>query len=68
MIPENDVEFFEIVGGGGFGHVFRGRWKPMNRVVAIKKTPSHVREVCKLISLRLQCQTHVRCCVMYIKL
>jgi len=37
VIPYCDVEFFEAMGTGAFGTVFRGRWKPMNRIVAIKK-------------------------------
>lgn len=54
MIPYNDVEFFENVGRGAYATVFRGRWKPMNRVVAIKVTAAiDLREVCQLISLRL---------------
>ena len=69
MIPYNDLEFFERVGHGGFGTVYRGRWKPMNRVVAIKeKDLQEETEVCQLISLRLQCQIHSKYCVMIIKL
>jgi len=54
VIPYNDVQFFENVGRGAYATVFRGRWKPMNRVVAIKVTAAiDLREVCQLISLRL---------------
>ena len=36
MIPYDDLEVYGVAGSGRFGTVFRGQWKPMNRVVAIK--------------------------------
>lgn len=37
LILFSDLEFMEKVGGGGFGEVWRGRWKSKKRIVAIKK-------------------------------
>ena len=36
-ITFSDLEFFEKLGGGAAGSVYRGRWKSKNMVVAIKK-------------------------------
>ena len=36
-INYSDLEFVETVGSGGFGEVFKGRWKSKDRTVAIKK-------------------------------
>ena len=33
----DDFEFFEKLGDGSFGSVYRGRWKSQDKVVAIKK-------------------------------
>ena len=32
-----DLEFTDNMGAGGFGQVWKGRWKPKNKIVAIKK-------------------------------
>lgn len=32
-----DLEFMDTMGAGGFGQVWKGRWKPKNKIVAIKK-------------------------------
>ena len=62
VIPYCDVEFFERVGIGAFGTVFRGRWKPMNKVVAIKECEERalmetaLKEVCGAITFfAVQC-------------
>ena len=36
LIEYSELDFVQRVGGGGFGEVWRGRWKPKHRVVAIK--------------------------------
>ena len=33
----DDFEFFEKLGDGSFGSVYRGRWKSQDKEVAIKK-------------------------------
>lgn len=33
----DDLEFFEKLGDGSFGSVYRGRWKSQDKEVAIKK-------------------------------
>jgi len=37
LILFSDLEFIEKVGGGGFGEVWKGRWKSKKRIVAVKK-------------------------------
>ena len=37
MIAHNDLGFLDRLGEGGSGIVYRGLWKSMNKVVAIKK-------------------------------
>jgi len=37
LILFSDLEFMEKVGGGGFGEVWKGRWKSKKRIVAVKK-------------------------------
>ena len=32
-----DLEFVDLVGSGGFGEVWKGRWKSKDKTVAIKK-------------------------------
>ena len=64
VIPYCDVEFFEAVGTGAFATVFRGRWKPMNRIVAIKKcTERDLKEVWmylqQLISLQYSVSMYI---------
>jgi len=39
-INYTDLEFVEMVGSGGFGQVWKGKWKSNERTVAIKKTPA----------------------------
>ena len=39
-INYSDLEFVEMVGSGGFGQVWKGKWKSNKRTVAIKKTPA----------------------------
>ena len=36
-INYSDLEFVETVGSGGFGEVWKGRWKSKDKTVAIKK-------------------------------
>ena len=36
-IKYSDLELVERVGSGGFGEVFKGRWKSKDKTVAIKK-------------------------------
>lgn len=36
-IKFSDLEFIELVGSGGFGEVWKGKWKSRERTVAIKK-------------------------------
>lgn len=46
-ISIGDLEFFEYVGGGSFGSVYRGFWKSHEQIVAIKKhtSPDSSKEV-----------------------
>ena len=37
-VPLSDLEFGDLLGQGGFGAVFRGKWKSKNMTVALKKT------------------------------
>ncbi|XP_065183377.1 mitogen-activated protein kinase kinase kinase 20-like [Sycon ciliatum] len=52
-ISIDDLEFLEFIGGGAFGSVYRGFWKPKNQIVAIKKyaTPESSTEVAILAKL-----------------
>ena len=36
-INYTDLDFVEMVGSGGFGEVWKGKWKSNERTVAIKK-------------------------------
>ena len=36
-INYSDLELVETVGSGGFGEVFKGRWRSKDKTVAIKK-------------------------------
>ena len=40
----SDLEFGEKVGSGGFGTVFKGRWKSKGLEVAIKRLQTHIRK------------------------
>ena len=46
-ISVEDLDFFEYVGGGSFGSVYRGFWKSHEQIVAIKKhtAPDSSKEV-----------------------
>lgn len=48
-----DFEFFEKLGSGSFGSVYRARWKSQNKVVAIKKLLALGEEVYFVIFLIL---------------
>ena len=45
------------VGAGGFGQVWKGRWKSKNKIVAIKKVMDlEEREVCLYTPIKILCQ------------
>ena len=43
-IRYSDLEFGERVGGGGFGTVYKGQWKPRGLEVAIKRAMNVVKK------------------------
>ena len=43
-ISFSDLEFGEKVGSGGFGTVFKGRWKSKGMDVAIKRLQNRIRK------------------------
>ena len=51
-IKFSDLEFTELVGRGGFGEVWKGKWKSRERTVAIKKCNDlEKREVKTLVTI-----------------
>ena len=48
-IALSDLEFFERLGGGAAGTVYRGRWKSKDTIVAIKKLLMLDKEVSPLV-------------------
>ena len=42
----DDFEYYEKIGGGSFGSVYRARWKSQDKEVAVKKILALDKEVC----------------------
>ena len=48
QLSYDDFEFFERLGGGSFGSVYRARWKSQDKEVAVKKILALEKEVSSL--------------------
>lgn len=46
----SELEFFEKLGGGASGSVYRARWKTRDKIVAAKKMLAMDKEVCVRIA------------------
>ena len=52
-ISFEDLEFYECIGWGSFGSVYKALWKSKEREVAVKKV------------LRLDNEVYIRCALVY---
>lgn len=58
LIQHKDLEFIQLIGNGGFGEVWYGRYLPTNQEVAIKKL--RARELTQTIMSEIQIHARLR--------